>query len=171
MDVGMMLREGAIVLGAVRSGSLEWSRNGEQTGAVAYVADLREGVRPGVSLSYVVTARGERRDYSYRVELAPRALPWGGGTYLFVCPLSRSGGGACSRRVRSLYLPPGAELFGCRHCHQLAYTSSQESHKWDGLFASLGAGLGLSVEDVREALKGLEERGKSPARGGRSRRR
>jgi hypothetical protein len=30
-----------------------------------------------------------------------------------------------------LYLPPGGEVFGCRHCYGLTYESCQQSHKYD----------------------------------------
>lgn len=33
------------------------------------------------------------------------------------------------RRVGKVYLPPGGKYFGCRHCYQLSYRSSQESDK------------------------------------------
>jgi len=35
----------------------------------------------------------------------------------------------CRRRVAKLYVPPGGHLFGCRHCYDLTYKSSQESDK------------------------------------------
>jgi hypothetical protein len=31
--------------------------------------------------------------------------------------------------VGKLYLPPPARYFGCRHCHDLTYTSCQEHDK------------------------------------------
>lgn len=35
----------------------------------------------------------------------------------------------CQRRVRKLYLPPGAKYFGCRTCYKLTYQSVQEHDK------------------------------------------
>jgi hypothetical protein len=35
----------------------------------------------------------------------------------------------CGRRVGKLYLPPGGRYYGCRQCHDLTYTSCQQSDK------------------------------------------
>ncbi|MBN1181820.1 MAG: hypothetical protein JXB49_05995 [Bacteroidales bacterium] len=43
---------------------------------------------------------------------------YGGVRYWFVCP-------ECKRRAGTLYRPPGASCFKCRHCHNLTYSSSQ----------------------------------------------
>jgi hypothetical protein len=51
-----------------------------------------------------------------------------------------------------LYLPPRARYFGCRHCHDLTYTSCQESHKYDGVYRRLAASTGYDLDTVREAL-------------------
>ncbi len=37
-----------------------------------------------------------------------------------------------------LYYPPGGIYFGCRQCYKLTYESCQESHKYDGLWRSMG---------------------------------
>jgi hypothetical protein len=45
--------------------------------------------------------------------------------FYFICPLVVNGR-ACRRRVAKLYLPPGGEYFGCRHCYNLTYESCKE---------------------------------------------
>ena len=53
------------------------------------------------------------------------------------CPLSPADA-PCPRLVRTLYLPPDGEAFGCRHCHGLVYASSQRHNKrYDYLVALL----------------------------------
>ena len=65
---------------------------------------------------------------------------------------------SCKMRVSKLYLPPGATYFGCRTCYHLTYTSCQECHKYDSMFAGLAASMwdwypGLTGKDVRALLK------------------
>ena len=43
---------------------------------------------------------------------------FGGERWWFTCPLKVNDVN-CNRRVGKLYLPPGANYFGCRSCHEL----------------------------------------------------
>jgi hypothetical protein len=81
---------------------------------------------PWLRLRYSFTATGEA--LHYEVGLATTRPRFGGLRWWFVCPLAPSGN-ACGRRVGKLYLPPGGRYFGCRHCHDLTYTSAQEHDK------------------------------------------
>jgi hypothetical protein len=141
-----------------RAGSLTWRRNGEAepSSSVGYTLTLggAEGV---LRLDYRMKESGEALDYPVR--LVTTRCHLGGARWWFVCPLSVSGV-ACGRRVRKLYLR--GKYFGCRRCHGLAYTSSQEG---DGrVYAMLRAGLDLggfggahrmSVTQLGLALKAL----------------
>ncbi len=46
----------------------------------------------------------------------------GGRRFWFLCPMIR-GGVRCGRGSGRLYLPPGAEFWGCRPCYNLTYVS------------------------------------------------
>jgi hypothetical protein len=72
----------------------------------------------------------------------------GGRRWWFTCPLIVNGR-SCGRRVGKRYLPPGARYFGRRRCHDLTYTSCQESHRYDRLFKSLAADTGVDERLVR----------------------
>ena len=61
--------------------------------------------------------------------------------------------------MAKLHLPPGGRYFGCRHCHELTYTSSQESHRYDRLSAGIARETGLDPAFVKRALS----RGRRPA--------
>src|SRR5436309_2544304 len=47
-----------------------------------------------------------------------------------------------------LYLPPQGRYFGCRRCHDLTYTSCQESHKCDRPRRMLARDTGYDPVDV-----------------------
>jgi hypothetical protein len=66
--------------------------------------------------------------FEYAIALTTTLQHYGGVRWWFHCPLGVDGQ-ACSRRVRKLYLPPGARYFGCRHCYDLTYASRQTSQK------------------------------------------
>ena len=63
------------------------------------------------------------RLFDYRVDLTTTEPHFGGVQWWFVCPLCHES------RCRKIYLPPAGGYFGCRSCHDLTYTSSQESDK------------------------------------------
>lgn len=61
----------------------------------------------------------------YHVNLTETPCTLGGFRYYFICPLV-SDNKSCGRRVAKLYLPNGAEYFGCRHCYGLSYKNRNE---------------------------------------------
>lgn len=82
--------------------------------------------RAGGGVLLVFRAAGVRIEAkinrAYGVGLQTTSTAWGSLRYWWSCPV-------CGRRCSTIYLPPGARCFACRDCHNLAYTSSQESHR------------------------------------------
>jgi hypothetical protein len=79
---------------------------------------------------------------------------FGGQRPWLVCPMERENV-SCGKRVRSVYLPPGSDSFGCRECHDLTYQSCRDSHRYDAMFAGLSQLIpGLSVDSMRKHLIG-----------------
>lgn len=73
----------------------------------------------------------------YQIQLDSTSQKLGEKRHWFICPVVKNGR-ACRRRVRVLYLPQGAQYFGCRHCHNLVYRSSREQRtKMESLRRSL----------------------------------
>jgi hypothetical protein len=104
-------------------------------------------------LTYTIgRAGGEKTTLDYVVPLVTTALVSGGRRWWFLCPACRRGEAPCRRRVAKLYLPPGSRIFACRRCHDLAYTSSRESRRWDSAFASLAAGRGLPFAEMKRRM-------------------
>jgi hypothetical protein len=109
-------------------------------------------------LDYTITRwGGEKVELDYPIRLTSTPLPWGGVRHWFVCPLSLNGI-ACNRRVGCLYLPPGENYFGCRHCYDLTYRSSQEGVEFKSLYQMLAMQMqdeypGINWKDVRAMLQ------------------
>jgi hypothetical protein len=154
-------REGILPPRAGAAGRWGWTYRNGQTFAVDWRADPDTAGAPGVWLSYrwVWRSTGETDEAAYRVGLTSTALHRGGRRWWFVCPLTY-GGRPCGRRVGRLYLPPRARLFGCRACHRLAYTSSQESGKNRALIRSMAGSLGWDEADVRLMMNQIARRGR-----------
>jgi hypothetical protein len=69
------------------------------------------------------------RDHGQLVPFTPTEPNLGGLRWWFLCPHPRSDKSPVERRVRVLYRPCNARLFGCRHCHDLSYKSRQRHRR------------------------------------------
>jgi hypothetical protein len=160
LDVGAFVRDRVIAPGQSRRGSWTWSRNGQKVAAVGFEANV--GATNGtLRLAYLIgRAGGEKTTLDYVVPLVTTALVSGGRRWWFLCPACRRGEAPCRRRVAKLYLPPGGRIFACRRCHELAYTSSRESRRYDCAFAGLAAEMGLPFGTVKRQMmrRGRAER-------------
>jgi hypothetical protein len=144
IDTSDLRRWGLLAAGTCRAGSLSWRRGGapEPSSTVGYT--LTVGKDDGaLRLDYRMVASGEALAYPIRLVTSPCHL--GGVRWWFHCPLSVNDV-ACGRRVRKLYFR--GRYFGCRHCHGLAYRSSQESDS--RVYAALRGDLDLGpFDDLR----------------------
>lgn len=122
------MREGVLRAGVHAWGSMTWrdSETDEQTSSISYEVNTVNPAFSWVRLYYTLTRTGERMDY--RIRLVTTQPNFGGLRWWFICPLVVNSRG-CDRRVGKIYLPPGGKYYGCRHCYDLTYTSSQESDK------------------------------------------
>lgn len=117
-------------------GSASWSCRGESTGNIGFIVYSRdENLK--VRLQYKFTNSGQEMDCP--ISLTFTILSWGAKRWWFTCPLMKNGI-PCNQRVGKLYLPPGYQYFGCRHCYELTYTSCQESHKYDSFYKQFNPG-------------------------------
>lgn len=159
IDAADLRRMGLLVPGATgRTGSLHWHRGGEDkpSSSVSYSLTLGEAL---ATFRLLYQAGQPPESIEYTVRLVTTACHLGGVRWWFLCPLGRCGA-ACGRRVRKLYL--SGKYFGCRRCHNLTYTSSQQS---DGrVYALLRGGLdsdrfgdpsSMSARDLMLVLKAL----------------
>lgn len=139
----------ALSHGPGRGGVLTWSRGGKASSALSFSVEEGDG---GLAVRLSYSKGGE--ETHYRVSLGGVTLPSGGRRWYFRCPIVAQGG-PCDRRTMKLYLPPGGLVFGCRECHGLTYTSSQEAHRFDRLFAGIAAsiGQGYTPQAVKKAME------------------
>ena len=79
-------------------------------------------------LEYRITdgITGEETAHDYRVALEYTECNFGGERPWFRCP-GIVDGENCGRRTAKLYRPPQSDVFLCRHCYDLGYTSSRTS--------------------------------------------
>jgi hypothetical protein len=118
-------------------GGLSWSRGGEKIGSIGFVVSTVEG-NEYIRFQYTQTDRhaSSKTELNYEARLTWTPCYFGGRRWWFVCPLVVNGR-VCNRRVGVLYLG-GGKYFGCRHCYNLTYESSKESHRFDRLFLKIG---------------------------------
>jgi hypothetical protein len=66
---------------------------------------------------------------------------FGGARAWLLCPVPR-----CGRRCTALYYFKDAHA--CRRCHRLAYSSTQESRMFDGLYRRIAGDTGFALHEV-----------------------
>lgn len=127
VDANTLARKGCLKTGK-RYGDFRWSRGDEEIASCAVYFSIEE------NQAYVVFIysyqKGEQQDH--KVYLSCYRPGFGGKRYFFLCP-------NCDRRVRTLHINCG--VIACRICHDLTYTSCNESHKYESLYKLIAAGL------------------------------
>ncbi len=136
------------------SGGIVWKNYyGEETSSISVTVSTMNR-NSYVRFQYTNThwQSGEKTDYDYTASLATTRCHFGGVRYWFICPLVKNGV-PCGRRVGTLFLTPGGNYFGCRHCYDLSYNSRNESH--DNYLGVLGKALEIDrrIEKVEEKTK------------------
>jgi hypothetical protein len=153
IDASRWKRQGILKAGVRLSGSWRWTYRSGSGFTVNFEVDTLDLSCPFVRLwySWVWTSTQQQGSDDYRVRLTATRPRFGGLRWWFVCPLIVDGR-PCGRRVGKLYLPPRSRYFGCRHCHELTYTSCQERHKHDRLYRFMARNLGEDFETVKRAM-------------------
>jgi hypothetical protein len=120
---------------------------GAGTEEIGYKVEIDADNHSSLILRYVLSKNGIRSRFPLQYAVRTTTVPcrYGGRRYFLNCPLVRNGV-PCLKRVRKLFLPPGARFFGCRACYRLAYESSQtHSSRLDHL-------LRLPIEEFEQIL-------------------
>lgn len=135
------LRKWGVLKQGWRSGTIRWSRHGEERGQVCYEAMIATEDRPNVlRLLYTSTSRHEEpHKMDYRVHLLSIPCRYGGRKWFFQCP-------TCSRRCRILY--ESGQYFVCRKCTGLWYDSQTYTENRYRLMQNL-----FDADKLEETLK------------------
>ena len=128
LDISLLIREASLHEGIHKIGQWHWLNpiTGNKASSIGYEVDSSNQSNSWVRLFYTITQSGESVDYKLR--LTTTRPNFGGLRWWFICPLVVNDR-ACYRRVGKLYLPYYARFYGCRHCYDLTYRSSQEADK------------------------------------------
>jgi hypothetical protein len=111
IDIAWLRRKGVQNVGY--SGSVRWSRNGEQTGSIDYTLEAI-----GLRLTYRTRPQGGSwEDVNELIRIVTTQMHLGGCRHWFACP-------SCGRRCRILY---GGARFRCRLCRGAAYESQYQN--------------------------------------------
>lgn len=155
-----------------------WSYTCQRPGGISvckldYTVVELPGVAMGLRLEYEVSdgVSMTKRPMNYFVEVTSRRCQFGGLQFLFQCPLVVNGV-PCERTVMRLYLPPGGQIFGCRHCYDLRYQDSQtHDRRVDVLMRDpLLLQSALQSSDIKLAMLGVTAVTKLARRANRRRR-
>jgi hypothetical protein len=154
LDINHLVREGVVRPNMDHKASWEWLDEDREKVVASIGLKVRTGTDSGtVRFCYSVQRAGEERKFEdYPIPLVTTVLASGGRRWWFRCMAHRKGGPACQRRVGTLYLPPGGQLFAGRRCYDLAYQSSRESRQASRMWDAIAAGSGLSGREARKVL-------------------
>ena len=126
------------------SGTIRWFRNDAEYASIGYKANLETGTEH-IILDYTFR---KTEPIEYRIRLEMTHPNYGGFRYWFLCPAR-----GCGKRAAKLYSPPGSRYFFCRTCQNLTYESCRDSHRFDYLYASIGAEVGCSAKLAKKIMK------------------
>lgn len=131
LDIGPIVRSGALEAAPGRFCTLTWTFPGGQTKSIGFTMQ-RSGETASLRLVYSMAVSGDRwEQISYDIQLSTTRCHFGGIRWWFRCPALK-GDGICNRRSAKLYLPPGGRYFACRLCYNLTYRSCRERNpQWD----------------------------------------
>jgi len=163
LSVFELKREGVLEMGIREFGSWIWSNvfTGKRSASISFELNTLDG-HSYFRVFYTITSwDGEKQDFDYQIRLQTTQCNFGGYRWWFTCPLSVNGR-YCGRRVGKLYLPPSGRYYGCRHCYNLTYKSSQESDKRVNALKKLGPlsifnGIKSGEVDLLMGLKALPD--------------
>lgn len=123
LDILSMQKAGVFKKGRGHRWTCTWERGDEKGNSIAYWLEAVSRSNFGLALHFEYSHtpyNGETQNLDYLVPVVPTPCNLGGVRWWYLCPLSN-----CLKRCRILYLPYGAEYFGCRKCHKLTYESRQ----------------------------------------------
>ena len=127
LDVNILAKRKCFVPDIHSKGSIRWFDGNKRKKVASCHFEVYRPGKLDPMLQIRFSENGQAIDQTFRLQ-ATRPH-FGGERWCFLCPCGFDGD-SCNRRVGKLYLPPGEDFFGCRHCHDLTYLGSQKSSKF-----------------------------------------
>ncbi|MGH7195299.1 MAG: hypothetical protein ACREGA_00800 [Candidatus Saccharimonadales bacterium] len=127
-----------------KSGGIEWLSDEDVIGGIDTDCDITCD-SPYLRLLY---AAGNQ-SFDYKVGLTHTDCNYGGIRWWFLCPLIKDGE-HCGKQVGKLYL--GGDLFGCRHCYDLKYLSSNHSYRSPSSWSAEVLDVDVKIEKVKARM-------------------
>lgn len=125
IDLRSMMLEG--LLDSYHSqGKIQWRSNA----IIEFDLIKKQNSVYNLTLRYSRQLNGIEHKIDYSIIIQPIYSRYVISGYFFKCPLFPNGVN-CTRKAAKLYLPMGQKYFGCRHCYDLTYRTSQENHRCD----------------------------------------
>jgi hypothetical protein len=126
IDINSLLQKGALRPGA--GVTITWSEDTASgaSGEISASIGIIISAPCDIALIYTATDSDGSRDHAYIVPLVWVDCHFGGRRPYFICP-GVVNNVPCHHRVAKLYKPQNRSLFLCRHCHNLTYSSCNES--------------------------------------------
>lgn len=107
--------------------TLRWKNEILGTEKKVDVAVCRRGGKQICELSYELgNPKTGKNFHQCKVTITTTPCHFGGTRRWFLCSMKKEGV-LCKKRVAILYLKDA--LFGCRHCHELTYSSQNKNHR------------------------------------------
>src|SRR5258705_5704745 len=156
LDAGGFSKDAEIKPGVYSVGELTWRRADERFLSVPFWLEPKTVDRALLHITSRLETDGTETSLIEPIILTGTIPHFGGVRWWFICPLIVDGT-TCNRRVKKLFLPPGAKYFGCRTCYSLIYESAQ-TH--DARIGKLMKNLlplvkAVKSKDPRQALMGI----------------
>jgi hypothetical protein len=158
LDVGRLSNDVGIKPGVYSVGELTWTNAGEERIlSVRFWLEPKSEDRAVLHITSKVEADRTETSLIEPIVLTGTVPHFGGVRWWFICLLIIDGT-TCNRRVKKLFLPPGAKYFGCRTCYSLIYESAQTHDARIGKLMKnpLAIVKAIKSKDHRQALMGIQ---------------
>jgi hypothetical protein len=120
LDIAGLVRDGLIVPGGRKAGSLHWREveTGRETASVGYEAQTADAEAATLRLFWRTGSGGDARARSVTIRLATTRQRLGGVRWWLLCPITE-------KRAGKLYSSPDGDTFASRQALGLAYHSQR----------------------------------------------
>lgn len=122
IDLGWMIRAGLAMPGRDKTGTLNWTYDGDPAGSLSYEARMADADNARLVLTFTRKMDGKPDDVRQEIRLVCTRPHFGGQRWWMICPYQ-------GHRIGKLYLPNGAGRFASRTAWRVGYRSQQSASR------------------------------------------